>query len=103
MSCTAEAFPSGLVSPGRVRLAADPRGASVALYLDEGTVFDAAKPRERTGAPLRVVDLEHHRRDQFAALRDQRVVGRQLREGGREACGPAPSCLYLEDEVGLSI
>ena len=29
-------------------------------------------------AATRVVDLEHDRRDELAALRDQRVIGRQL-------------------------
>ena len=33
---------------------------------------------EHVGAPRRIVDLEHDRGDQLGALRDQRVVGRQL-------------------------
>ena len=38
------------ILPGRIGLATDPRGASIAFYLDEGTVFDPAKPRAAFGA-----------------------------------------------------
>src|SRR5260370_27994797 len=62
------------VLTGRVGLATD----ALARDLNEGAVLDPAETRQGGFAALRVVDLEHHRGDQFAALRDQRIVGRQL-------------------------
>lgn len=59
---------------GRVRFAADAEPSG----FDERAVFDAAELHQSPGAALRVVDFEHHRRVELAALRDQRVVGRQL-------------------------
>ena len=75
MNCTDEALPSSRVrswSPSgtpRIDLAAD---------TDEGLVLDAAQHGQHAGAADRIVDLEHHRGDQLAALRDQRIVGREL-------------------------
>jgi len=41
-------------------------------------VLDAAQPVQQLVALHRILDLEHHRRDQFAALGDERVVGGEL-------------------------
>ena len=62
------------VFTGRVRLAADAEPGG----FDERAVFDAAELHQSPGAALRVIDFEHHRRVELAALRDQRVVGRQF-------------------------
>src|SRR5438045_9457363 len=59
------------VFPCRVGFAAD----LLAGGFDKGAILDAAEPGEGRGAESRVVDLEHHRRDKLATLRNQRVVG----------------------------
>ena len=46
--------------------------------LQEEAVLDAAQAGQRGLAADRILDLEHHRGDQLGALRDQRIVGRQL-------------------------
>jgi len=38
-------------------------------------VFSTPEARQRARAPHRVVDLEHHGRDQLLALGNQRIVG----------------------------
>src|SRR5262249_55852708 len=60
---------AGRIGPALDALAGDP---------DKGAVLDAAEPRQRGFAALRIVDLEHDGGAEFAALRDQRVVGCQL-------------------------
>src|SRR5947207_12206045 len=62
------------VFAGRVGFAAD----LVAGNIDKRAILDAAEPRQNRGAATRIVDLEHDGRDEFTALRDERVVGRQL-------------------------
>ena len=51
------------------RVGADPQ---------EGPVLDAAQGRQHARTADRIVDLEHNGRHQFAALGDQRIVGREL-------------------------
>src|SRR3546814_8729358 len=51
---------------------------ALAIDLEECRLLDAAELRQEGLAALRIVDLEHHRGDQLAALRNQRVVSTQL-------------------------
>src|SRR5215831_10275633 len=46
--------------------------------IEKDVVFDPAQPHQHRIAAPRVVDLEHHRRNQVAALRDERIVCGEL-------------------------
>ena len=54
------------------------RRGSDAADLDKGVIFDTAEPGQLAGAPRRIVDFEHDRRDQLGPLRDQRIIGGEL-------------------------
>src|SRR5260370_112204 len=70
----------GLVVVAARVLAVALRDAANRLAADDQyhVILDAAESFERGLAARLLVDLEHYRGDQLAALRDQRVVGAQL-------------------------
>src|SRR5215831_12287714 len=63
------AFGAGVLAR-RVRLAADPLPGDI----EKDVVFDPAQARQYRIAAPRIIDLEHDRRNQVAALRDKRIV-----------------------------